>query len=81
MKNKKEEKKEEETYEGNLKKFEDIVNQLENGNLRLDDSLGLYKDGLELSKKLQKELDEFKGKLMALQEDENFKDFNLPEES
>jgi len=70
-----------ETFEESLHRLEEIVNQLEQGDVPLEDSLRLYEEGIQLSKactdrlmraestlkKLNKDLD---GKLTLMDEDQ-----------
>lgn len=44
-------------FEDSLKQLEAILKQLEDGNLSLEKTLILYKEGSELSEKCQAELD------------------------
>jgi exodeoxyribonuclease VII small subunit len=54
------------TFEESLKKLEVIVEQLEKGDLALEDSLKLFEDGVGLSAACKKELDEAEGKVQIL---------------
>lgn len=45
-----------ETFEQKMAKLETIVNQLEQGNVSLEDSMSKFKTGIELSEDLQKAL-------------------------
>ena len=54
------------TFEESLKKLELIVEQLEKGDLALEDSLKLFEDGVGLSAACKKELDEAEGKVQIL---------------
>ena len=51
------------SFEENMKKLEEIVNKLENGNAKLDESIKLFEEGIDLTKTLQKTLDEAEGKI------------------
>ena len=51
------------SFEENMKKLEEIVNKLENGNAKLDESIKLFEEGINLTKTLQKTLDEAEGKI------------------
>lgn len=44
-------------FEKQIKQLEDIIKNLDNGDISLDDSIGLYEKGMNLTKQLQKELD------------------------
>ena len=45
------------TFEQSIAELEEIVEQLENGDVTLDESLGLFEKGIQLSKSCQKMLD------------------------
>ncbi|MDE3202188.1 MAG: exodeoxyribonuclease VII small subunit [Acidobacteriota bacterium] len=62
-------------FENSLKKLEAIVDKLEKGDLSLEDSLKLFEEGVDLSAKCKKELDEAEGKVQKLiqQRDGTFK--------
>lgn len=53
-------------FEDALKKLEDIVEHLENGDLPLDDSLAKYEEGVKLVRLCQKKLNEAKKKIEIL---------------
>ena len=44
------------TFEEQLTKLQGIVNQLEQGNVPLEEAIQQFKDGIQLSKELQKKL-------------------------
>jgi exodeoxyribonuclease VII small subunit len=54
------------TFEESLKKLEVIVEQLEKGDLALEDSLKLFEEGVGLSAACKKELDDAEGKVQVL---------------
>jgi exodeoxyribonuclease VII small subunit len=54
------------TFEESLKKLEVIVEQLEKGDLALEDSLRLFEEGVGLSAACKKELDDAEGKVQVL---------------
>jgi len=54
------------SFEESLKKLETIVDQLEKGDLTLEDSLKLFEEGVGLSGACKKELDEAEGKVQIL---------------
>ena len=54
------------SFEESLKKLESIVEQLEKGDLALEDSLKLFEEGVGLSAACKKELDEAEGKVQML---------------
>ena len=66
------------SYEEKLERFKEIISSIENGETSLNQTLKIYKEGIELSKELEKELNEFKGKVQSLKDSE-FKDVNLKE--
>ena len=55
-------------FEQNLTKLEDIVRRLEEGNLALDESLGLYEQGIKAFRKCQKLLEDAELKVRKLVE-------------
>ena len=54
------------SFEESLKKLESIVEQLEKGDLPLEESLKLFEEGVGLSAVCKKELDEAEGKVQML---------------
>lgn len=56
------------SYEESLKRLEEIVAKLEDGNLSLEDSLKLYEEGAVLSEKCRKMLSEAKLKIANINE-------------
>jgi exodeoxyribonuclease VII small subunit len=54
------------SFEESLKKLETIVDQLEKGDLTLEDSLKLFEEGVGLSAACKKELDTAEGKVQIL---------------
>jgi len=57
-------------FESSLKKLEEIVAKLEQGNATLDESIKLFEEGIELSKYCSKCLDNAKQKIVSLSEAE-----------
>lgn len=57
-------------FEEGMKRLETIVESLEKGDLDIDKSLELFEEGLNLSKKLQKELKGYEEKIAGLMPDE-----------
>ena len=55
-------------FEDNLKRLEDIVARLEEGNLALDQSLKLYEEGLNAYKQCHQMLKDAEGKIRKLVE-------------
>jgi exodeoxyribonuclease VII small subunit len=54
------------TFEESLKQLEQIVSQLERGDLPLEDSLKMFEEGMNLSSLCKKELDAAEGKVQIL---------------
>jgi exodeoxyribonuclease VII small subunit len=54
------------SFEESLKKLETIVDQLEKGDLSLEDSLKLFEEGIDLSTACKQELDAAEGKVEML---------------
>jgi exodeoxyribonuclease VII small subunit len=54
------------TFEESLKKLETIVDQLEKGDLPLEESLKLFEEGVGLSAVCKQELDAAEGKVQML---------------
>ena len=45
-------------FESSLKRLEEIVNKISSGKISLDESLALYKEGQEIIKNLETQLNE-----------------------
>lgn len=54
------------SFEESLTKLEEIVAQLERGDLSLEDSVKLFEDGTRLSTECRKQLEEAEGKVELL---------------
>ena len=54
------------TFEESLKKLESIVDQLERGDLPLEESIKLFEEGVNLSNACKKELETAEGKVQLL---------------
>jgi exodeoxyribonuclease VII small subunit len=54
------------TFEESLKQLEKIVDQLEHGDLPLEESLRLFEEGVRLSSACKQELDAAEGKVQIL---------------
>jgi exodeoxyribonuclease VII small subunit len=54
------------TFEESLKQLEKIVDQLERGDLPLEESIRLFEDGVKLSSACKRELDAAEGKVQIL---------------
>jgi len=70
------------TFEASLKKLETIVDQLEKGDLTLEESLKLFEEGIGLSAACKKELEAAEGKVQMLikQRDGSLKTETFPPE-
>lgn len=53
-------------FEAALKRMEEIVAKLEGGDLELEKSIGLFEEGVKMSKTLQRKLDEAEQKIERL---------------
>jgi exodeoxyribonuclease VII small subunit len=71
------------SFEESLKKLETIVDQLEKGDLPLEQSLKLFEEGVGLSAVCKQELDAAEGKVQTLirQRDGSFKTEPFPNEN
>ena len=67
MEKKKKKTEETKTFESALEELEDIASELETGDLGLDDALGKYEKGVQLSRFCRKKLDEAARKIDILQ--------------
>ena len=63
------------SFEDNMKKLEEIVAKLESGDVKLDESIKLFEEGIKLTKVLQKTLDDAEGKIKVVTEN-SLEDFN-----
>ena len=59
------------SFEDNMKKLEQIVTELEKGELNLDDSVKKFEEGIKVSKECSKMLEEAEKKITILINDEN----------
>lgn len=59
-------KQKEETFEGKLKKLENIVEKMEKAEVPLEDALGFFESGIQLTRELRKHLDEAERKIEVL---------------
>ena len=57
-------------FEEQMKKLQEIVEELEKNDVDLDTSISLYEEGLELSKSLKLQLQSFEEKIAAITEGE-----------
>lgn len=73
MANKKEEK-----FEDKIVKLEEIVSELEKGNLSLDDSVKKFEEGIKISKECNEMLESAEKKIsILLEQDGGFKEENF----
>lgn len=63
--------KKKQTFEASLAKLEEIVTQLEEGDLSLEDSLKLFEDGVKLSRECQERLDQAERRIEVLLKDKS----------
>mgnify|MGYP001069283270 FL=1 len=61
------------SFEDSLKKLEEIVEELEKGELSLDEALKLYEEGMEFSDKCMEKLNESKQKVEKITKEGNNK--------
>lgn len=64
-------KQKQQTFESSLGKLEEIVTQLEDGDLSLEESLKLFEDGVKLSRECQERLDQAERRIEVLLKDKN----------
>lgn len=73
----KKEKEEKINFEENIKKLEDIVRELESGNVALDDALNKFNEAFKLSKECDEKLNEVTESVnKILNKDGNLEEFN-----
>ena len=71
----------EKTFEGALEKLEDIVKELESGNVDLDNAIKKYTEAMELAKYCSEKLKDATDKVnKILTENGELKDFKVEEE-
>ena len=61
------------SFEDSLKKIEEIVEELEKGELSLDEALKLYEEGMEFSDKCMEKLNESKQRVEKITKEGNNK--------
>lgn len=59
-----------ENFEESMKKLEEIVIELEKGNLNLDESVNKFEEGMKISKQCNKMLEEAEKKITILLEND-----------
>ena len=73
-------KKEEMTFEESLKRLEEIVKDLENGNVQLDDAINKFKEAMDLSKTCNEKLKNAEENITKiLKENGKLEDFKIEE--
>ena len=63
------------SFEENLNRLKEIVRLIQSGELRLDDSIEVFKEGIELSKYLEDKLSSVEQKAVKIFENDELKDF------
>ena len=61
----------EKSFEEALQKLEEIVSRLENGDITLEESINIFKEGVELTKFCKEKLNAAETQLKKLVKDEN----------
>ena len=64
------------SFEENLARLKEIVQLIQCGELNLDQSIDVFKEGIELSKYLEDKLSSIENKAIKLFENNELKDFN-----
>ena len=59
------------SFEEQIQELEKIINELENGNLNLDESVQKFEEGMQKAKQCNKILEEAEKKITILLNDEN----------
>ena len=73
-------KKEEMTFEESLKRLEEIIKDLENGNVQLDDAINKFKEAMDLSKTCNEKLKNAEENInKILKENGKLEDFKIEE--
>jgi len=57
------------TFETDITRLAEIVEQVEDGQTTLDAAIALYKEGLELAAKCEKVLNQYEEEILVLQKD------------
>ena len=67
-----------ENFEESMKKLESIVNELENGNINLDESVEKFEEGMKIAKQCNTILEDSEKKItILLEEDGELKEENF----
>ena len=64
------------TFEENLSRLKEVVRLIQSGELNLDESIEVFKEGIELSKYLEEKLSSIENKAIKIFENNELKDFN-----
>ncbi len=64
------------SFEGKIKRLEEIVGKIESSEIELEDSIKLFEEGIKLSKDCQSALDDAENKVKVLVSDGSLKNFN-----
>ena len=64
------------SFEENLNRLKEIVRLIQSGELSLDASIEIFKEGIELSKYLEDKLSSVEQKAVKIFENNELKDFN-----
>ena len=64
------------SFEENLARLREVVRLIQSGELNLDESIEVFKEGIELSKYLEDKLSSIENKAIKLFENNELKDFN-----
>lgn len=67
------------TFQQSMSRLEQIVNTLNNQNVELEEAMTLFKEGLELSKTCQKQLDYFEHEMNQLIEKDGLENHDQDE--
>lgn len=67
------------TYEKAIARLEEIIQQLENNEIPLEDSISLFQEGIELSKYCDHKLKNIQEKVAQIYEDGQLKEFETEE--
>ena len=69
--------KKEENFEELMAKLEEITNKLEKENLSLDESVAVFEEGMEISKKCSEKLENAEKRITMLLDPESLKEENF----
>lgn len=63
------------TFEENMDRLKEIVRMIQSGELSMDDSIEVFKEGIELAKHLEGKLTAIEAKAVQIFENNEIKDF------